>query len=460
MELSTNHDNPYVALTVAGSDSGGGAGIQADLKTMEAFGVFGTSAVTSLTAQNSTGVHGVEDVSPEFVGEQIDAVVDDFDVKAVKTGMLSNAETVSVVAEKIDEHDLRAVVDPVMIAQSGDRLLSEDAEEVVRNDLVPRATLVTPNAPEAATLTDRTVESPDKMEEAADALVEMGADAALVTGGHVKGERVVDVLADAEGTHRFEKARVERGATHGTGCALSSAVAAELAKGASLGDAVGTAEAFLYRAVRFGVDVGGGADSTHHLVELRNEAALSDALDAVYDALGSFEETDGFARLLPEVGMNVGVATPYALEQDEIASVEGRVRRTRDGFAASCVRLGASGHVARYLLALRDATDDEAGAACNLRNDAAVRDGLDSTDMTVVEVDRDEQSEEVREGEGGSMEWSARTAVEKADGFPDAVVDAGAVGKEPMVRLAARDADELVERVVGIARNIDVSDGG
>lgn len=456
--MDMNHAEPDVALTVAGSDSGGGAGIQADLKTMEAFGVFGTSAITSLTAQNSTGVRGVEDVSPEFVAKQIDAVVEDFDVDAVKTGMLSNAETVGVVADKIEEYDLRAVVDPVMIAQSGDRLLSEDAEEVVRDELLPRATLSTPNAPEAETLTDVEVSSPETMAEAADELVEQGADAALVTGGHIEGERVVDVLADSEGTHRFEKARVEKGATHGTGCALSSAIAAELAKGASLGDSVGTAEAFLYRAVRYGLNVGEGANSVHHLVSLRNEAARSDALDAVRDTLARFGEADGFARLLPEVGMNVGVATPYALEQDEIAAVEGRIRRTRGGFAASCVRFGASGHVARYLLALREHVD--AGAACNLRNDTTVRAALSSTNLTTVEVDRDNQPEEVREGEGGSMEWSARTAVRKADGFPDAVVDAGAVGKEPMVRLAARDADELVERVLEITGNVDDEDHG
>lgn len=453
-----DHREPDVALTVAGSDSGGGAGIQADLKTMEAFGVFGTSAITSLTAQNSTGVRGVEDVSSDFVAEQIDAVVEDFDVGAVKTGMLSSAETARVVAEKIDEHELRAVVDPVMIAQSGDRLLSEDAEEVVRDELLPRAALVTPNAPEAATLTDHAVESPEEMAQAARALVEQGAEAALVTGGHIEGDRVVDVLADEEGTHRFEKARVETGATHGTGCALSSAVAAELAKGASLGDAVGTAEAFLYRAVRFGIDAGEGANSAHHHVGIRNEAARNDALDAVRDALARFEEAEAdVSRLLPEVGTNVGVATPYALEQDEVAAVEGRVRRTRDGFVSSCVRFGASGHVARYLLELREHVD--AGAACNLRNDAGVRGALEETDLRTVEIDRSGQPEEVREGEGGTMEWSARAAVERAD-FPDAVVDAGAVGKEPMVRLAARDADELVERVLQIAEHVDDSTDG
>lgn len=439
-----------VALTVAGSDSGGGAGIQADLKTMEAFGVFGTSAVTSLTAQNSTGVRGVEDVSPEFVGEQIDAVVDDFGVDAAKTGMLSNAETAAVVADKIEEHDLTAVVDPVMVAQSGDRLLSKDAEEVVRDQLLPHATLVTPNAPEAETLTGVDVDSPESMEEAARELVSMGADAVLVTGGHVTDDEVVDVLADEDGTTEYTKPRVEGGATHGTGCAFSSAVAAVLAKGASLRDSVGRAEGFMYRAVRYGVDVGEGANSVHHLVRLRNDAARTNAVNSVRDALVRFDELDGFPRLLPEVGTNVAVATPYALEQNEVASVEGRVRRTTEGFVASRVRLGASGHAARYLLALRDHLDNEPAAACNLRNDPDVRDALEATGLNVFRIDRDDQPDETREGEGGTMEWSARTAASR-DVFPDAVVDSGAVGKEPMVRLAAPDADALVERVEGIA---------
>jgi len=444
-----------VALTVAGSDSGGGAGIQADLKTMEAFGVFGTSAVTSLTAQNSKGVRGAHDAPPEFVADQIDAVVDDFDVGAAKTGMLSNAETARAVAEKVDEHDLRAVVDPVMVAQSGDRLLSRDAEEVVRDELLPRAALVTPNGPEAEALTDVDIGSPDDASEAARKLVGMGADAAIVTGGHVEGDEVVDVFADAEGTTGYTKPRVENGATHGTGCAFSSAVAAEFAKGASLREAVGRAEGFTYRAIRYGVDVGEGADSVHHLVEARNDAARSDAVESVRDALNRFESLDCFARLLPEVGTNVSVAAPYALEEDEVAAVDGRVRRTADGFAASCVRLGASGHTARYLLALRDELGDEPGAACNLRNDAAVRDALCAADLNVVRIDRSEQPDEVREGERDTMEWSARAAAEAVDGFTDAVVDSGAVGKEPMVRLAARDADELVSRVVSIAAELE-----
>lgn len=443
-----------VALTIAGSDSGGGAGIQADIKTMEAFGVFGTSAVTSLTAQNSTGVRGVEDVSPGFVGEQIDAVVEDFGVAAAKTGMLSNAETAGVVADKIAEHDLTAVVDPVMVAQSGDRLLSEDAEEVVRDELLPRATLVTPNAPEAETLTGVEVDSRKGMKEAARELVSMGAEAAVVTGGHATDDEVVDVLADEEGTTEYTKPRVEGGATHGTGCAFSSAVAAGLAKGAALRDAVGRAEAFMYRAVRYGVDVGEGANSVHHLVRLRNDAARTDAVSSVRDALGRFEDLNGFPRLLPEVGTNVAVATPYALEQDEVAAVEGRLRRTTDGFVASCVRLGASGHAARYLLSLRDHLDNEPAAACNLRNDQKVRDALDTTKLNAVRIDRDDQPDETREGEGGTMEWSARTAASR-DVFPDAVVDSGAVGKEPMVRLAAPDADTLVERVEGIAEAVE-----
>jgi len=442
------------ALTVAGSDSGGGAGIQADLRTFEALGVFGTSAVTSLTAQNTTGVRGIEDVSAEFVGEQIDAVVEDIEPDAAKTGMLSNAETACVVAERLGEDALPVVVDPVMVAESGDRLLSEDAEDAVREEVVPVATVVTPNAPEAEVLTGVEVTDVKTATEAGHDLVESGADAALVKGGHTGGDEVIDVLVTDEGTTEFGKLRVEEGGTHGTGCALSSAIAAELAKGASVEEAVGNAEEFIGRAVRFGLDIGEGAASVNHLAGLRNLAAGIGAVDEARSALRRFRQAD-VSPVVPEVGMNFGVATPYALDTDEVAAFEGRLRRTTEGVDGSGVRLGASGHVARYLVALREALDADVRAACNLRNDEAVREALKEVGVETVEVDRTEQPDSVREGEGGTMEWSARTAVEEVGGPPEAVVDSGAVGKEPMVRLVAPEPDELAEKVVEIAEATD-----
>lgn len=266
-----------VALTVAGSDSGGGAGIQADLKTMTAHGVFGTSAVAATTAQNTQGVADVHPVPTDHVAAQIAAVREDFAVRAVKTGMLATADTVAAVTDAFADAEIPLVVDPVMVAATGDRLLAPEAEAAYE-DLVAAATLVTPNADEAAVLTDREVTDPDSAAAAARDLVETGAAAALVTGGHLPGETVVDVLALSGGraggsggtsgpaTLRIESPRVETDATHGSGCTLSSAVASRLARGEPLRAAVEAAVGELSEALRRGYDVGAGPGAVNPTV--------------------------------------------------------------------------------------------------------------------------------------------------------------------------------------------------
>ncbi|MFW5917392.1 MAG: bifunctional hydroxymethylpyrimidine kinase/phosphomethylpyrimidine kinase [Halorubrum sp.] len=258
--------SPPVALAIAGSDSGGGAGMQADLKAMTAHGVFGTSVVTATTAQNTRGVRDVHAIPASHVASQYDAVVEDVDVEAVKTGMLATAETVETVTELLDEFAGPVVVDPVMVAATGDRLLSTEAESAY-GDLIETATLVTPNADEAAVLVGEPVESPADAERAGRELVSRGADAALVKGGHLDGdgETVVDTLVvgggedDAGATvSRFENPRVETDATHGSGCTLSSAIAARLARGESLADATARAVDGMGAAIRRGYGIGDG----------------------------------------------------------------------------------------------------------------------------------------------------------------------------------------------------------
>ncbi|MGM0448561.1 MAG: bifunctional hydroxymethylpyrimidine kinase/phosphomethylpyrimidine kinase [Methanobacteriota archaeon] len=267
--------DPPVALTIAGSDSGGGAGIQADLSAMRAHGIFGVSVLTATTAQHTRGVEDVHSVPADHVASQYAAVADDFDVGAVKTGMLATAEIVARVTELVADADAPIVVDPVMVAATGDRLLSPAAEDAYE-DLVAAATLLTPNADEAAVLTGEPVETPADAEAAGRQLVALGADAALVKGGHLDGESadegvVVDTLVRAVGAaggetaergeptvDRFETPRIDTDATHGSGCALSSAIAARLARGESVRDAVGAAVAEMTEAVRRGYDVGEG----------------------------------------------------------------------------------------------------------------------------------------------------------------------------------------------------------
>jgi hydroxymethylpyrimidine/phosphomethylpyrimidine kinase len=435
-----------VALTVAGSDSGGGAGIQADLKTMEAHGAFGTSVLTAVTAQNTLGVEDTHVLPPAQVRAQYRAVVDDLDVGAIKTGMLATSDIVETVTDLFTDYDGPVVVDPVMVAASGDRLLSEDAEAAY-DDLIADATLVTPNADEAEVLTGRTLESPEDARAAGEDLLARGAEAALMKGGHLGGDVVVDTLVTDDGVERFEHPRVDTDATHGSGDTLASAIAARLAAGATLADAVEAGTTFMERAVRYGLDVGEGPGAVHHHVGIRDEAARHPTLEAVEDLLASFVERD-VRPLVPEVGMNVAGATPYAEEVGEVAAVEGRIARTMDGVAATRgVRMGASSHIARFLLASRE-RDPTQRFAANVRFDDAVEAALPRADLggPVVTFDRADEPDDA----AGTMDWSAGVAFEAAGGAPAAIYDHGAVGKEPMVRLLAPDAAALREQVFAL----------
>lgn len=255
------------ALTIAGSDSGGGAGIQADLKTFSAFRVFGMSALTAVTAQNSVGVQGVFELPPEFVARQIDSVLSDFGADAVKIGMLASAPIAEVVADRLQTWGQgRIVVDPVMIAKSGDPLLRADARDVLVAAVVPLAEVVTPNLHEAAALAGMAVATEADMEQAARRIHALGPQAVLVKGGHLE-DSATDILFDGRTVTRFPAPRIASPNTHGTGCTLSSAIAANLARGRPLADAVREAKAYVAAAIRAGFQAGRGVGSLRHFVE-------------------------------------------------------------------------------------------------------------------------------------------------------------------------------------------------
>ncbi len=261
-----------VALTIAGSDSGGGAGIQADIKTFHAFGVFGTSAITAVTAQNTVGVTAVHRVPLDVVQAQIDAIVEDLAPSAVKSGMLATAELVESVADIVTEHLLTPyVLDPVMVASSGDRLLDRDAVEAVIHRLLPQATLVTPNLDEAQILTSVPVSREDGQREAARMLVEMGASAALVTGGDGTGVEVVNVLWDGEQERVWRRPRIKTRGTHGTGCTLSAAITAGLSHGDPLIPAIEAALTFVEQAILDAPNLGRGHGPLSHFASPARE---------------------------------------------------------------------------------------------------------------------------------------------------------------------------------------------
>lgn len=256
------------ALTIAGSDSGGGAGIQADLKTFSALGVYGTTVITALTAQNTKGVTGVLDVDPAFVTAQMDAVFSDIRIDAVKIGMLSRPEVIRAVREGLDRWRVEQVVlDPVMVATSGDVLLVPEAIETLRRVLIPRATVITPNLAEAAALLDTTIaQSREEMVAQGEALLRLGAQAVLIKGGHGTGAEAADVLIGAGAPHWFSAQRHQTTNTHGTGCTLSAAIAAGLAQGLDLMQSIRAAKAYLTAAIRAadGLAIGSGHGPVHH----------------------------------------------------------------------------------------------------------------------------------------------------------------------------------------------------
>ncbi len=252
-------------LTIAGSDPSGGAGIQADLKTYAALGVYGLSAVTAITAQNTMGVLAVYEAPPEIVAAQIDAVFADVAPDAVKTGMLANAAVVRVVAEKVRQYSFQnLVVDTVMLSESGTRLLSDDGVGAMRELLLPLAEVVTPNLPEAEVLLDRHIESSEEIREAARAIRAMGARHVVIKGGHQKGDTAIDVLFDGREFREYSAPRIETASTHGTGCTFASAIAAFLARGEAVPAAVGHAKAYVTEALRRARPMGRGRGPLDH----------------------------------------------------------------------------------------------------------------------------------------------------------------------------------------------------
>ena len=391
-------DERPVVVSVAGSDAGGGAGIQADVKTAEACGAFGTSVVTSVTAQNTQGVESTHVLPVAEVDAQLDAVFDDFDVAAVKTGMLATTEIVERVADRARETACPFVVDPVMVAASGDRLLAPEAESAYE-ELIAEATLVTPNADEAAVLTGVDPETADDLRAVGEKLVDAGADAALVKGGHVAGDPVRDVLVRGDGGSGFEREtfihpRVDTEATHGSGCTLSSAIAAELAVDESTPAAVERGVDLLARAVRYPFDVGEGPGAVHHTVGLRNDAAR--------------EQTREWVTTVTESGAGgerVAVATPYAEGPADVA-VGGD-----DG-----VRFGRDDPLVETLLAVRERGVD--------RRVAVTVDAVDAADA--------------------GDDWTVAERVEQVDAETDALADGDGVV------VLARDAARVRELLDGV----------
>lgn len=447
-----------VALTIAGSDSGGSAGIQADLKTFSALGVHGCSVITALTAQNTMGVREVHPVPLEFIEAQLDAVLEDLDVRAFKTGMLYSSEVMDLVYDRMKDSGVNFyVLDPVMIAASGSRLVREGEERSLRK-LASIATVVTPNKMEAEFLAGIKIESEEDMIEAARRILKIGCEAVLVKGGHLGGDTVVDVLATSDGyLEVLRSERIEVPPLHGSGCTLSAAITAYLARGYSVLDSIKLGREFVLEAIRRGYVVGkGGLHTVNPGGKVLDGFERFEALDDIRRALEILESCEKISLLIPEVGSNVARAIENARTREDVVGVRGRIRRdSRGRLLHFGFWFGEADHTARLVLAARS-LDPRIRAVMNIRFDELIVDLCRMLGLRVVEIDRSREPPE-----GSTMDWAVREAFSILGEVPDVIYDRGAPGKEPMVRILGRSAVEVAKRVCEIAEKYhQVSESG
>jgi len=437
-------------LTIAGSDSGGGAGIQADLKAITVLGGYGMSVLTALTAQNTVGVQGIHEVPAPFVEKQIDSVLSDIGADAVKTGMLANAEIVEIVSKKIRSYGVKkVVVDPVMVAKAGDSLLQKDAQDALARRLIPLATVVTPNLPEASALTGFRLRSLEDMKKAALEIYRLGARNVVVKGGHLKG-LAVDLLYDGKTYYEVKGPRIETKNTHGTGCAFASAIATLLARGETVPEAVRKAKTFITLAIESSLDLGKGVGPTNPFAYALREMERYRVIQDLKAAIEVLKEKR-IGHLIPEVASNLGFALPRAEGFGDVAAFPGRIVRFRDTVVTLAdPEFGASHHIARIILTVMKSAPDYC-SAMNVRYSKENVVLLKKRGYRVDSFDRRLEPKRVKQREGSSLEWGVGEVLKKGKGVPDFICDEGDVGKEPMIRVLGREPMEVVQKVLKAA---------
>jgi len=440
-----------VAITIAGSDSGGGAGIQADLKTFAALGVHGTTAITSITAQNTQSVTAVEDLTPEIIREQIKVVAEDFGIDAGKTGMLHTEKIIKTVSSEVSKYKFPVVVDPVMIAKSGTSLLKPEAMDTLKNLLLTKATVITPNRFEAEKLSEMEIKNLGDAEVAARRISEMGPKAVIIKGGHLEERDAVDLLYYEGKIKKFSTTRLDVKTTHGTGCSFSAAIAAQLAKGEEIPAAVEYAKNFVTLAIKFGINVGKGYGPINALASLHREASRYQVLMNVDEARKILEASPDVVKLVPEVGMNVAMAIPYAETMNDIAALPGRLVKVSGHVKTlSCPRFGASTHLAKYLLEIMK-HDPEKKAAINVKFSEETLNLLREKKLEISFYDRKEEPDDIKRVEGMTVPWGVNQALKRSGEVPDVIFHRGDIGKEPMIVILGKEAKMLAEFVTKIA---------
>ncbi|WP_419787713.1 bifunctional hydroxymethylpyrimidine kinase/phosphomethylpyrimidine kinase [Pseudodesulfovibrio sp.] len=436
-------------LTIAGSDSGGGAGIQADLKAITMLRGYGASVITALTAQNTHAVTGIQAPSDKFVAQQLSAVLEDIRVDAAKTGMLFSEPIIKAIAPILSKREFPLVVDPVCVATSGAKLLKDDAVKAMQRLMFPLADLLTPNIPETELFTKMRIRDRDDIFKAARILLDMGPKAVLIKGGHTDSLASTDWYVPSDGEPLpFMQPRIDTNCTHGTGCTLSASIATGLGQGMEMGAAIKRAQEYLNLCLRAAEPIGEGGGPPDHLVPWVKESARPGLLRDLVRFGIRLEGWPELAALLPRGRSNAVVAMPYADNEEEVAGFPGGIIATRknDVRVIGNPEFGASLLTAKTVLAaLRLRPELRCGMTVGLR--PGVKQALDAAGIATVWIDRDKRPDYIREDNGALEEWGAFEGIRDhaAPEKVQAVGDPGEMGVEPVVRLLASDFEELEE---------------
>ena len=438
-----------VVMSIAGFDPSSGAGLQADLKAFTALGLHGITVVTCITVQNTKQVRTVYGLPAELIEKQIDILYDDIEPLITKTGMLYNEKIAKCVSKKIREYNMKTVVDPVMVATSGDALSKGNFVDTIVDELIPYAYLITPNIYEAYELTKIKIKNINDIKNACKKIYESGAKNVLIKGGHLNTAQVHDVLFDGEKFHIFSLPRIKDKKAHGSGCTLSSLITGLLALDEEITDAVWKAKHILWNMIYSGYTPGSGSDVLNHSSNIVNNlpsSFLSGERFNVWLELKRWIEKLVLilpSEYIPEVGLNIGYALSNAKTREEICAIDGRIVKTKERlFQNGKVDFGVSKHIAAIILAAMS-FDSDMRCSMNLRYSRDVIENCKKVGFTVGSFDRKDEPENVK----STMEWGTKETIKNFGTVPDVIYDLGAIGKEPMIRILGRNPEDVIKKV-------------
>jgi len=443
-----------IVMSVAGSDSSAGAGIQADLKTFNALGLHGITVITCVTAQNTIGVKSIHRVPVKNIEEQIDKAMEDMKPVAVKTGMLYDSDIVKSVAKKIKQYDLKAVVDPVMTATSGDFLSKNNFANTIKKELLESAYILTPNTYEASVLTDIKIQDIDDVKKACQELYKTGNKSILIKGGHLKGKNAQDVFYDGENYSVFSLPKITNKKAHGSGCTLSALITGYVALGEKPVYAVKRAKYVLWNMIKKGYNPGKGIDVLNHDSKIIKEIPYSFPTDKHFNLW--LELNESVANLLSfleseyiaEVGMNFGYALPFAKKIEEICAINGRIVKTNEKpILCGFLDFGVSKHIASIILTAMS-FDREFRCAVNIKYSDKIIEKCKKLDLKIGSFDRRKEPKKVK----STMEWGTKDVIKKLGYAPDIIYDKGSIGKEPMIRILGKKSNEVVNKARSIIK--------